>query len=218
MFDQVTMKWHQIFNSYTDTQNVKRSLDMKETAVSISSIPLCIMVTSKSTKYWTVLFQNNREEREPADLKTLTNKQTALLLWMLWNDWHENREGRTLSFKGPLTKYHHSQTSCWMDNIDIFQQTSSIAACHAWAHTSISDFFFFNIQSFFFSVNIPESTLLYHNQWFQFRTNYFCNNNQKTHRNHISFLFFFLLDSKSVTLIFRLYIFRLSPWIYRLLR
>lgn len=149
MFDQVTMKRHQIFNSYTDTQNVKRSLDMKETAVSISSIPLCIMVTSKSTKYWTVLFQNNREEREPADLKTLTNKQTALLLWMLWNDWHENREGRTLSFKGPLTKYHHSQTSCWMDNIDIFQQTSSIAACHAWAHTSISDFFL--ISNLFFS-------------------------------------------------------------------
>lgn len=144
------MKRHQIFNSYTDTQNEKRSLDMKETAVSISSIPLCIMVTSKSTKYWTVLFQNNREEREPADLKTLTNKQTALWLWMLWNDWHENREGGHCPLKDRQLNITTltSQTSCWMDNIDIFQQTSSIAACHAWAHTSISDFFL-NIQSFF---------------------------------------------------------------------
>lgn len=48
---RVTVKQHQIFNSYKYTKMSKDPLTLKETAVCISSTPLGIVVTSQSTKY-----------------------------------------------------------------------------------------------------------------------------------------------------------------------
>lgn len=115
----------------------------------------------------------------------LTTKYPATL--RLWNDCWENTD--------KLKAGEH------------FQQNFEIGASQARLHRPIDEGCLL-----FFSVNLLESIFLFQNQWFQSRTNYF-NINPKIKQKNTETTFhfhFFLLDSKSVTLIFRLYIFFLG--------
>lgn len=108
-----------------------------------------------------------------------------------------------------------------------FQHNSESRASHAERHSSIDGgcllHLFLSAYLKAFSSIKKNNKKNKTNQWSLSRTNFFffLYINPKKQNTETTFQFqFFLLDIKSVTLIFRLYFFffRLSPWIYRLLR
>lgn len=146
------------------------------------------------------LSDESRKEGEPAKRPRPNNPQPGSEM---------TRENRgTLSFK-----HHTNLTDSLQDGQvrDFF--FLYVVACHAQAHRSMSEVCFLISNLFFFFFNLFFCITI---NGFSLEQTIFATTKKHTETTFHSH--FFLLDSKSVTLIFRLYIFRLSPWIYRLLR